>query len=135
MSSPTTFAAFTAALAGLTVTGVTRQFANPPASISTADLPALWPGLPSGNEPVMTFQTPGGFPALRCDLIAALEPVGQNTQAANYTATIAMMDNLSTALRGTQIGRGPMTWTITANVQINVAGTAYWAVIATVEIR
>jgi hypothetical protein len=67
----------------------------------------------------------------------ALEPVGQNTQSANYAVTVAMLDTLSTALRtpANHIGRGPMTWTITANVQVNVAGTLYWAVIATIEIR
>jgi hypothetical protein len=139
MTSPTTYAAFTAALAALTVTGVTRKFANPPAAVDTADLPALWPGLPSGTEPLMTFATgsgtSGGWPAMRCDLIVALEPVGQNTQAANYAATVAMLDNLSSTLRGNHIGRGPMTWAITANVQINVSGNLYWAVIATIEIR
>jgi hypothetical protein len=135
MSTPTTYASFSAALAALTVTGVTRKFTYPPPSLATADLPASWPGLPSGNEPMMTFQTAGGWPALTCDLVVALEPTAQNTQSANYAATVAMMDNLSTALRSGTIGRGPMTWTITANVQIQVADVTYWAVIATIEIR
>jgi hypothetical protein len=46
-----------------------------------------------------------------------------------------MLDNLSTALRGANIGRTPLKWSITANVQVDVSGTPYWAVIATVEGR
>ncbi|MFA6271161.1 MAG: hypothetical protein WC657_08210, partial [Candidatus Paceibacterota bacterium] len=119
----------------LTVTGVTRKLDNPPASLGTADLPAMWPGLPRGEEPPMTFQANGGWPVLVCDLVVALEPVGQNTQSANYAATVAMLDNLSTALRGANIGRGGLRWSITANAQVDVSGTPYWAVIATIEGR
>jgi hypothetical protein len=81
---------------------------------------------------MLTYQTNGGWPQMTCDLIIAVEPVGQNTQSANYDNMVTAMDNLSTALRGASIGRGPLTWTITGNVQIAVAGTTYWAVIATV---
>jgi hypothetical protein len=137
MAAITSYAAFAAALAVLPITGVRRKFTSPPASVAAADLPAIWPGLPYVVEPQMTFTTSGGWPAMKCDLIVALEPVGLNTQSANYADTIAMMDTLSGVLRSSSnhIGRGPMTWTITANVQINVAGNLYWAVIATIEIR
>lgn len=137
MAVITSYAAFTTALAALSITGVKRKFTAPPASVDTADLPAIWPGLPSAIEPQMTFATPGGWPAMKCDLVVALEPVVQNTQSANYAATVAMLDTLSGVLRtpANHIGRGPMTWTITANVQINVSGNLYWAVIATVEVR
>jgi hypothetical protein len=132
MVAITTYSSFTTALAALSVTGVERRYTYPPTALSTADLPAQWPGLPSGNEPMLTFQTNGGWPEMTCDLIIAVEPVGQNTQSANYNSMITAIDNLSTALRGASIGRGPLTWNITGNVQIAVAGTTYWAVIATV---
>jgi hypothetical protein len=135
MTAITSYATFTTALAALTVTGVTRKLDAPPTSIGTADLPAMWPGLPRGEEPPMTFQAGGGWPAMFCDLVIALEPVGQNTQSANYAATVTMMDNLSTALRGANIGRASLRWSITANVQVDVSGTPYWAVIATIEGR
>jgi hypothetical protein len=70
-----------------------------------------------------------------CDLIVLLEPVGQNTQSANYAATIAMIDNVSAALRAANIGRAKLNWEITTNVQVAVADSAYWAVITTVEAR
>lgn len=135
MTAITPYATFTSGLAALTVTGVTRKFTAPPTSIGTADLPAMWPGLPRGEEPGMAFQDNGGWPAMFCDLVIALEPVGQNTQSANYAATVAMLDNLSTALRGANIGRASLRWSITANVQVDVSGTPYWAVIATIEGR
>ena len=136
MTAITSYATFTTGLAALAVTGVTRKLDAPPASLGTADLPAMWPGLPRGEEPHMTFQAGGGWPAMFCDLVIALEPVGQNTQSANYAATITMLDSLSTALRGaTTIGRGGLRWSITANVQVDVSGTPYWAVIATIEGR
>jgi len=133
MVAITTYSSFTSGLAALSVTGVERKYTHPPTALSTADLPAMWPGLPSGDEPHMTFQAGGGWPQLTCDLIIAVEPVGQNTQSVNYSNMITAMDNLSTALRGASIGRSTLTWNITGNVQIAVAGTTYWAVIATVS--
>jgi len=136
MPAPTTTSAFVTALMDISVTGVTRVFDNPPASLGTADLPAMWPGLPRAEEPAMTFKSNGGWPALFCDLIIAIEPVAQNTQSANYTATLTAKDNLTSALRSaTTIGRAGLRWSITANAQVDVAGTPYWAVIATVEGR
>ena len=132
MTAITTYAAFTTALAGLTVTGVTRKFTEPPESSGTADLPASWPGLPRGDEHPITFTSEGGWSTCVCDLVIAVEAVGQNTQSANYASTMTIIDALSTALRGTTIGRTKLLWTISANVQVIVAGTPYWAVVATV---
>ena len=132
MVAITSYSTFTTALARLTVTGVERYYTHPPTSLSTADLPAMWPGLPSGDEPMLTFKTKGGWPEMTCELTIAVEPVAQDRQSANYTNMITAMDNLSTALRAATFGRGPITWTITGNAQVSVAGTTYWAVIATV---
>lgn len=134
MTAITTYASFVTALAALTVTGVTRKYSSPPASLNTADLPAMWPGLPRGDEPRMTFEGGGGWPALFCDLVIALEPYGGNTQLANFTATVAMFDNLSSALRSASIGRSGLRWSITADA-VDVSGTPYWAVMATIEGR
>lgn len=129
----TSYETFIAGLTGLTVTGISRTFTEPPTSISSADLPAMYPGLPSGEETAMTFQTSGGWPTLTCDLIVAVEAVAQDTQSANFSATVEIMDNLSSALRLASIGRSALTWMITANVQVQIAGTTYWAVVATVN--
>jgi hypothetical protein len=135
MTAITSFATFTAGLAALSVTGVTRKFSNPPASLATADLPAMWPGLPQGNEPAWTFDGGGGWPELTCELIIAVEPVNQGTQAQNYAAMIAQLDYLCTALRAASLGRAKITWSVQANAQVQVADTVYWAIIATVSGR
>ena len=131
----TTFAQFTNGLAGLSVTGVNRSYDHPPASIDTADLPALWIMLPSNDEPSFTFEGQGGWATLTCDVIIAVEPVGQNTQSANYDLTITILDNLCDALRDADIGRSKLTWAINTNVTIEISGTTYWAIVATVEGR
>ena len=135
MAIGSTLKTLTDGLAALTVTGVTRKFTEPPASLGSADLPAQWPGLPSADMTVMTFAGGRGWDPVRCDLVIAVEAVGQNTQSANYAATITIVDNLRAALEGASIGNGKLTGTITANVQVQVADTTYWAVIATVEGR
>ena len=135
MAIPTSYTEFVAGLAALAVTGLKRNFTEPPASIGSADLPAMWPGLPRGSEPALTFKTAGGWPVLTCDLVIATEAKGQGTQMQNYAGMLTIMDNLSTALRATKIGRATLTWTMTANVLVEVAGTTYWAVIATIDGR
>ena len=128
----TTYSAFATALSGLSVTGVTKAYTEPPASIPSADLPASWPGLPRGNEHAVTFAGGGGWAEVTCDLVVAVEAVGQNTLSANYTATMTIIDALTTALRAASIGRSKLSWAISANVQIMVSDTPYWAVIASV---
>jgi len=135
MAAITTFKTFTTYLAQLPVAGVKRLYENPPASLASADLPAKWTGLPRSTEPAMTFTSAGGWPALFCEIIIAIEPVGQSTQSANYEATIEMLDNLSEALRGASVGRAKITWEMNANVQVQVADQAYWAVMAVIEGR
>ena len=132
--SITTYAAFVAYLAALTVSGVTRKFTYPPASLTTADLPAQWPQLPKGEESALTFQTEGGWPTLTCDLVVALEPAAQDTQSANFTAATAMLDKISTALRGADIGRAPLEWRMEV-AGVVVSGERYWAVVAHVTAK
>lgn len=136
MTAITTYKAFTTAIAALSVAGVRRKFTEPPTSIGSADLPAMWPGLPRGDERAMTFTAEGGWSSIICDLVIAVEAVAQDTQSANYTSTMTIIDALSTALRATSvIGRAKLAWSIQANVQVAVAGIPYWAVIATIEGR
>lgn len=129
----TTYKTFTDGLTALSVTGVTRVFTEPPTSIGTADLPAMYIRIPRGEEGAMTFQTSGGWPTLTCDLVIVVEAVGQNTQSANYAATIELMDNLSSALRLASIGRSALVFNIDGDVQTEIAGTSYWAVVATIS--
>lgn len=129
--APTTYATFLAALAGLSVTGVTKKFTYPPEALSSADLPAMWPQLPRGDDKPMTFGAAGGWPELIADLCIAVEPVGQSLQHSNFDTTVTALDNLGAALRGADIGKGTLSWTI-KSARITVAGIDYWGVVATV---
>jgi hypothetical protein len=132
--SITTYADFVDQVRDLSVTGVTRPYEHPPVVLNTSDLPASWPSIPLGEEPMVTAKTAGGWATLTCDLTIAVEPVGQSTQPTNYALMITLMDNLSTALRGSigTIGRGPVLWEMRGSSQIRVGDVAYWGVIATV---
>ncbi len=128
---PTTYAAFIDALEALAITGVTKTFQGPPASLDTADLPARWVQLPKGSDKLLTYQTSGGWPTLTADLVVALSPNAQDTQAGNFAAQVAMLDAVNAALRGANITKSGLTWEIRAG-GVKVAGVDYWAVIATV---
>lgn len=132
----TTYATYVANLGDLSITGVNRAYDEPPKALNTADLPASWVQLPEGEEGPLTFQTHGGWPILRADLVVALEAVGQERQAQNFSDTVTMMDSMSTALRGVTVGstlgKGPINWTMRQAI-IPVADVDYWAVVASVE--
>ena len=128
---PTTYADFIDALEALAITGVVKTFQGPPASLDTADLPARWVQMPKGKEPLLTFQTAGGWPTLTADLVVAIGPNAQDTQAANFAAQVTMLDAVAAALRGADLTKAKHTWEIRAG-GVKVAGVAYWAVIATV---
>ena len=93
------YASFASTLTGITVTGVKRAYTAPPAQISTADLPALFPRLPQGNTAIDTLGRTSGLLSMTCDVVLIVEPVMQNRATANYTASLALMDALDTALR------------------------------------
>lgn len=133
-----TVATFTTALAGLTITGVTRKLASPPAALSTADLPSQWVQLPTiTDEVARTMAQHGKLWAFNsAQFVVAYEAVGQSTQAANWSATLTMMDAVHTALAGSgaALGRGRLTYIIRQAI-VNVAGNDYWAVVAEVTVH
>ena len=132
MSHPTPYATFTNALYGLTVTGVTRNYLQPPQQVSTADLPILFTRLPSGTEgPIMGVRT-GGWPTLRADVVILVEPFHQGQSSTNYALALTLMDNLSAALRAANLGEGPARWNIESRLEI-IVDTPYWVVVASVE--
>jgi len=122
------------ALAALNVASVKRRFAHPPASLNAADLPALWVQLPQGESGPPIVFTGERWPVLRVDVVIAVIPVAQSTVEASFAATLEMMDALAEALAAARVGPAPLTWSIRQDV-VAVAEAAYWAVVATVEVR
>jgi len=130
----TTIANFVTNLGDITISGVTSKLDAPPASLKTADLPAQWVQLPSGERAPATFQSHGKlWDVLRAQLIVAYEAVGQSTQAANWSATITMMDSVKDAIAasGQTVVKGKVEW-IVRQGSVLVNETSYWAVIAEV---
>jgi len=131
----TSYRSFVDALEALVVTGVVRRHTSGPPSGApgTADTPAQYVRYPSSEESGMVFGGQGVWPMLRAELVLLVEAIGQNTQARNFDLTVDMMDNLATALRGAScITKSKLRWSVRIATDL-VAGTAYWAVIATVE--
>jgi hypothetical protein len=125
----TTNAAWIAEIQAMTVTGVTRRYTEPPLSLNTADLPASWPQ-PFGVEMTNIISSCSDLNKTRtCTYYIALEPTPQSTQAANYAAVIAMVDNLETAIAGIDVMEF-VTYTI-RSIIVQVGGTDYWALEAT----
>jgi len=131
----TAIATFTTALAGLNVTGVKREFAYPPASLNSEDMPAQWVQLPTIiDDNPRTFTQHGDlWGTLTGQLVIAVIATGQGTQASNFAATLAMMDVVRTALAASAqtAAKGKITYVIRQG-EVLVAETAYWAVIAEV---
>lgn len=132
----TTAAWITSIVTTLSVTGVTRKYIQPPQNLNTADLPASFPKGFRRSQSPMTFQTHGGWPTHELDFFIACEPVVQSRQPENYLLIQTMADNLDAAIRAALpnvISKSPLSWEIRAgDLIIEVAGIAYWAVMATI---
>jgi len=131
----TTYRSFVDALEALVITGVVRRYTSgPPAGApGVGDTPAQYVRYPGGDERVLVFGEGGGFTTLRAEMVLLVEPVAQSMQGRNFDLTVDMMDNLAAALRGAPctIG-GKLSWSLRQIID-TVAGTDYWAVLASVE--
>jgi len=131
----TTYTAVISALAEMNVPGVRRRYAAPPLSLSTADLPASYPMLPSGSDANLVLGNGGlaggNQPTITVDLVFALEPIGQGTYIQNFAAATALIDNIVTASRElARPTRGPLSFVLRLGI-VTLAGTEYWAVVET----
>lgn len=126
-----TYTEYVATLAGLSITGVVKAYSSPPTQLSTAQLPAQWVRLPSGETAVASLGGQMGLPSFTCDLVIAVEVIGQNTQPANYAKCLAVIDALQTALTTEALDGVVDTWTLRMDGE-GIGDTAYWVIVATV---
>lgn len=113
--------------------GQKRTFAHPPASLNAADLPALWVELPSSESAVIAFSG-AGWPTLKARVVLAIAPVAQDTAARNFADVVAACDTLHSALIVADAAESRLSFSLRVAV-VEVAGAAFWAVIADVEGR
>ncbi|MGB7054831.1 MAG: hypothetical protein WBE28_05885 [bacterium] len=137
----TTHAEFiTSVVSTLSVTGVTRQYTEPPASLNNADLPASYPESVQITQDPLTFGSHGGNTSFFSTFVIACEPAGLGTAPTNFNTIVELSDNLDTALRvavGT-IGQGSLKWDIRGGVvagRIEVAGNEYWGIRCFIEAK
>jgi len=126
-----TFAEFAADLTGMTVTGIKRVYVTPPESLNSADLPALFPMLPEGEQAPLTFGTSEYSGSRMLELWVPVKAAAQGTLAEAYVALTTLMDNLDDALR-TLDATVPyrLTWNVRASL-LTVAGTDYRGAVVT----
>lgn len=127
------YATFVNNLTALSITGVTRSYTSPPKQVNTADLPALWPQLPSAENNIVTFTYERGLRQSRVDLIIAVEPYDQNTSIANFAKTITLLDNVESALYANAMAIGIDRWSIEQGLMEVAPETMYWILAVTVE--
>lgn len=131
----TTYVEYVDGLEALVVAGVTRRYTSgPPLSLNTADLPAQWVQLPTGDSGASIFGDPAGsrWPTFSADLIIAIEAVGQSTGGTNFDATVVLMEALRARLELTDLTESPLSWTMRQAI-VTVAGQDFWAIVCSIS--
>lgn len=134
-----TNAEFVTALQGMTVTGVQRHYDEPPAQVTTADLPAAFPTMPEGEKGEYITSCVALTKVRRMSYVILMEATGQSTQAVKYGDLAAVMDNLETALQNLERPTGTLSnfvdYVITTTGNYPVGDQDYWAIVAEVTSR
>lgn len=127
----TTFASFYAAFRDLSVTGV-RNLNEAPLSVPTAHLPCKWVQVAGMEGAPFIVGQKAGWPALRCQIVILMNPMGQGRHPTRWSDAVTMMDTLNAAIVGmAKPCKSPLSWSI--ELQPNFADSGYFAVVATVE--
>jgi len=135
------FSDYVEGLAATVIPGVVRDYGmDPPASLNTADMPAKFLRLPVEGRSRFTLAIDGadrhGSGLMTCEVVVAIEPVVQDLPEPNFTRTVAMVDDMTKALVKADVALSwPEAVTVQVRADVIVAGTAYWAVVASIRAR
>ena len=127
-----TYTQFVDAVQALSVSGVSRKYEEPPRKFNTADMPCSFVWFPSGDNSPLMFEGGREFRRRAADLIVVYAST-EVTADAPFTDTIAMMDNVETALLTLSVGQSKPTWTMRSQLYRETADRRYWAVVATIR--
>lgn len=134
MTAFPTNAAFLAAIQAMTVSGVSRHYDEPPASVDLSDGYAAFPLMPDSARGEQFSTCINNSRTRAITFVVLVEATGQATQAENYGKIAAVMDNLETALDALTIANF-IEYDITTSGNYPLGGQEYWAVIATITAR
>lgn len=113
------------AVQALRPTGIKRHYAQPPRSLTTSDLPAAWPMLPtveSGNA--VTFCVDSGK-TRTIGYRVAMNPINQDIPSENLEALAPIVDALEAAIDAMTVMEF-IDYTIETTADIQVGGTFYF---------
>ena len=123
-----TYTAFAAALASITVAGVTTYEDEPPNIETNTNFPIMYPRLPTVDREILTLGYKVGLKTASCDLVILVAHDSLGTPAVKFSTAIALLDALDAALESNTSSVGIDRWTITPEI------TDYqWALVASVE--
>ena len=126
-----TVAGFAGGLAALTITGVAEAHTEPPRVI--ARVPCSYPRLPDQDDSeIAAFNSTVGLRAASIELVILVNPILQNTQSANYSLTLDLIDALHTALAAAAATLQIDRWSIRGEWD-TINSVPYWAIVATVD--
>jgi hypothetical protein len=131
----TTNATFIAAIQAMIVTGVTRHYNEPPASIDISEV-AAFPLMPSAERGEMITSCVDMSKMRTMGYVIVIDATGQGTQAQNYGKLAALMDNLETALDAlTPSSFNFIEYSITTTGNYLLGDSSYWAIMANITER
>lgn len=123
-------------LRGLSISGM-HVLDSQPKSLPAATLPALWPKLAGLDGEGATFGGDMTDSAWTVYMTAAVQPASQGPATDSdeaFDATIAAIDHIHAGfVTLDQSVDYALSWRIRANVQVTVAGVAYWGLV--IEVR
>lgn len=118
---------FVNTLAALSVTGVTRNYTEPPQQVNSTDLPCMWPMVPDAEHEIISLTSGAGLLTVTCDLMILIEMELQDRNSVKFSATLAIIDALDAALAA-ETDAGIDGW----NISSNFDEKNNWQIIATV---
>lgn len=131
-----TNAEFIAAIQGLTVSGVTRHYDEPPASLDLTAGAVAFPTMPNGERGEMVTSCADMSKTRSMGYVIVLIPTGQGTQAQNYARLAALMDALEDALDAlTPTMFNFIEYSISTTGNYPVGSSDHWAIIANITER
>jgi hypothetical protein len=129
-----TFVEFVQGVAGLSVTGVKRKHPAPPSSLGAADLPVMYPRIPTQTTEPQTFSANGSSATVEIAVVVA--PDGLDTKGANFVLACALVDSLNAALSAAQDADEMIDgWSVRQTYETygGEGGTVYMVLVATVK--
>ena len=130
----TTYAQWVTGLAGLTVTGVVKKQAYPPQQVNDADLPLLFPRLPTGGNEVIALTGGMGLKEATAELVILTRPGLLSTQKTEFPILLGLLDAVETTLTAAVLTWGLDRWSVRVeDITLGDGATIYRAIIATVE--